>query len=299
MSQTATKLFPTSHEISQLLKQSVQEARNLTPEEETLTRQYYLSIVDDIHVNMDTKRGRLLKELGHDLGESFGYTMHDRQHPITIMCHPWETQSHAMTESSVSKEIPYSPLLILGRYDNCDIKIDNIVVSRYHAVVFMYREAIVVLDSWSRAGTVCTDMNTAQTQKTMQNERKLLIYPANTPLHIRLGHESIIFNPQLCMRCGKNYRYYCFPGVLCEYNKHFYDQNREIVKDTISCHHAQFCGSCRKEIINYYRPIKGDMNRPVRQLSRTGWDGYSYVLKIGNEDNKEQMVCEFCQGKIK
>ena len=231
-----------------------------------------------------------------------GYTVYEQQkQPITVVHHHWEAQSHELTEMPIAQEIPYSPILILGRYDNCDIKITNAHVSRYHVVMFMYREAIVVLDSWSLVGTVCTDMNMAYTRRTVQDERKLLIYPANTPLHMLLGQHCIVFNPQPCMRCDKNYRYYCLPRVLCEYNKHYYDQNREIISDKVSCHHALLCFACRKELVDYYRPFSDDVDPPAHQpetssaFERLGWDGHSYVLKIGEAQTAEGMVCKICQ----
>lgn len=281
------------HDISQILTSSVQEQRSLTPQEESLTREYYLQIVDDTDTSIEQKRDQLLHELGQDLGQSLGYTQHEEQ-DITIVHHPWNKGSTPTTE-----KIEYSSIYIIGRLNNCDIHALDNHVSRYHAVIFMYKEAMVILDSWSMAGTYCTDMNKALTIKTVHNKRKVIIFPTGTPLHLRLGKYGLVINPQPCMRCHTNYRYYCLPKVHCEYND-YYD-NTFLEQDTVSCHHAIFCTNCYSIVEDYYRSIPNDIEIPAHQPQTLdewqyiGWDKYSYTLYIKDQEMTEILKCNLCQ----
>jgi hypothetical protein len=115
--------------------------------------------------------------------------------------------------------------IIMGRYPDCNIKLDptNRSLSRVQAIVFRTNTKIIVIDYWSLCGTrTVRRSGTGDLVSSIPNNRCPLIFDLDESFIIQCGDNDMLVNIHfstnecvICMEAPSMVRYTCGHGVVC------------------------------------------------------------------------------------
>jgi len=103
-----------------------------------------------------------------------------------------------------------------GRGYDCDVCINHHSCSRLHAVVFVQKNTVIVIDMGSKHGTITKIRSSGkEKQHSIPKSRKPLVFDRNERFVLRMGKENegekeevveVSFSPKLCIVCLDNPR---------------------------------------------------------------------------------------------
>jgi len=202
--------------ISTIISNSIVHNTTLTKSDEEKTREEYLKIIErqnwkELLVDINTK---ILSNL--DLEND------DGSNSYTI-----ETQLKTYDLNN--------KIITIGRFIGCDVYLGHDSCSRLHAIVFIQKNNIIVVDMTSFHGTI-TKIRSSDKDKqhSVPKSRQPLVFDKNERFVLHIGEEEVSFNPKLCIAC--------------------LDKPRQMLAD---CGHFTLCKKCYKTIkdINNKCPI--------------------------------------------
>ena len=200
---------PQYSQVAKILIRSSQANSSLSAQEETITREYYLNIIENKELSFQEKTDRLVDELGTELGTQLNYAPAPEGDVLTY----YPTPQYEIGEVS-------SPsITTIGRYRKNHIVLKFQEISRINTLIFVYRDYIVILDSWSSMGTRCTNLLTGKMQYSLRDQRSLITFPRKTSIAVQISNRDIILNPVPCIFCfnaPRQVRFNCHHAVICE-----------------------------------------------------------------------------------
>lgn len=115
------------------------------------------------------------------------------------------------------------PVISIGKLPNNTISLHDDTVSRLHALILVFENHLVVVDSWSLNGTKCThrEDKSKLCEGSFCNHRTILNFGKNESFQIMVGlnYSCVSFFPKECVVCldkARQIRHNCGHGVICK-----------------------------------------------------------------------------------
>lgn len=207
----------TSKKLSQTLETSNEENSNNDNSFETILRNYYLLVMNNVSLNFTQKLKIIYIDLVLPQLEHFKSTEHADGFKILY------------SYDSPYVEEKNEKMVTCGRIPITTIKIDqeNQSVSRCNFILIKIKDEFIILSGWSCGGTRCISRENDEAEQYIGN-KCLMRFNENETFIIGVGQENfqerITFNPKTCVVCLEN---------KCEIRG--------------SCKHATLCRSCYEE----------------------------------------------------